>query len=366
MHHHLDGEFGARLLAEGVTTIRDPGNSPEQIVRWQRQFESGELIGPRVVIAGLIDGKGPFTAPIGTTADTPEQVIAQVREWKKLGAVQIKMYSSLKPELVPVAAKEAHSLGMRVSGHVPAFMTAVDAIHGGYDEIQHVNMLFLNFMFDQVKDTRSTARLVEPAKRAASIDLSSEPVKAFIALLKERGIVSDPTLGTFYDDYCARAGNLESSGYADIADWLPAQNRRALITGGMPVPPGMDQRYKDSAQNMMRMVKLLHDSGVQIVPGTDDTLPGFDLIRELSLYSQAGIPNAEVLQLATFAAPKVMKMTDRFGSLEPGKTADAILVHGDPLADVMALRHVGTTIKGGVLYDTRDLYATAGVKAPMA
>ena len=83
MHMHTFAEFGPRLLAEGVTTIRDPGNNPEYISKTQAQFESGELVGPRVIIAGLMDGTGKYTAPIGTTTATPEQAIAQVANVEK-------------------------------------------------------------------------------------------------------------------------------------------------------------------------------------------------------------------------------------------------------------------------------------------
>jgi imidazolonepropionase-like amidohydrolase len=126
----------------------------------------------------------------------------------------------------------------------------------------------------------------------------------------------------------------------------------------------MDAKYRASAQAFLKMVALLHDSGIRVVAGTDDVFPGFDLVRELELYSQAGIPNANVLQAATIQPARVMRMDERFGSLTPGKTADAIVVHGDPLSDISAMRRVSTTIKGGVMYDTRALYASSGVSAP--
>lgn len=363
MHQHFDASFGPRMLAQGVTTIRDPGNTPGVIETWQKQFDSGELLGPRIVIAGLIDGKGPFTLPTGQSADNEQEALECVRDWKRRGAVQIKMYSSLKPELVAPIAKEAHSLGMRVSGHVPAYMYADEAIAAGYDEVQHVNFLFLNCMRD-VKDTRGLARLSEPLKRAGTIDLNGPEVKALLALMKSRDIVSDPTLAIFYDAAFAEPGNPAASGFADILDWLPPQIRRSLLAPGF-MPPAVDKSaYHASALAMQRMVKLLHDTGIRVVAGTDDINPGFDLVRELELYSRAGIPNVEVLQIATRNGPQVMKMTDRFGSLEPGKVADAILIHGDPVADITALRRVGTTIKGGVPYDARALYAVQGIRAP--
>ena len=75
---------------------------------------------------------------------------------------------------------------------------------------------------------------------------------------------------------------------------------------------------------------------------------------------------AQVLQAATIVPARVMHMDDSLGSLRPGKLADAIIVHGNPLESISQLRKVGTTIKGGVMYDTRALYATAGVTAPPA
>jgi len=217
MHMHLAADFGPRLLAEGVTTIRDPGNAPEYIAKTQAQFESGELVGPRVIIAGLMDGTGKYTAPIGTTTATPSEAIAQVQAWKKLGAVQIKIYSSMDPALVPVIAKEAHGLGMRVSGHIPAGMIAQQAVEQGYDEIQHVNFLFLNFMPDVTDRTQTPVRLTAPAERAGTLDLTSKPVQDFVALLKEKGIVSDPTVTIFYTDCMTRKGDIESTGFAEIA-----------------------------------------------------------------------------------------------------------------------------------------------------
>jgi hypothetical protein len=363
MHMHTFAGFGPRLLAEGVTTIRDPGNNPEYIAKTKAQFESGELIGPRVIIAGLVDGTGKYTAPIGATTATVDEAIEHVRMYKKLGAVQIKIYSSIDPKLVPTIVKEAHAQGMRVSGHIPAGMLAQDAVHEGFDEIQHVNFLFLNFMPDTMNFTQTPIRLTATAERAGTIDLQSQPVKDFIALLKSKEIVSDPTVGIFYTDTLTRTGDLASTGFAEIAGWLPVQVSRTLTTGGLPLGPGLDGKYRASAQAYLDMVALLHANGIRIVAGTDDVLPGFDLIHELELYAQAGIRNAQVLQAATIVPARVMHMDDTLGSLDPGKLADAIVVHGNPLEEISQLRNVGTTIKGGVMYDTRALYASCGVRA---
>ena len=115
---------------------------------------------------------------------------------------------------------------MRVSGHIPAGMLAQDAVHEGFDEIQHINFLFLNFMPDTMDRTQTPMRLTATAERAGTIDLQSQEVKDFIALLKDKDIVSDPTVGIFYTDTMTRTGDMASTGFAEIADWLPVQVRR--------------------------------------------------------------------------------------------------------------------------------------------
>jgi hypothetical protein len=351
MHMHMDTTFGPRLLAEGVTTVRDPGNDPAYIAKLKGQHESGELAGPRIIIAGLIDGVGKYTAPIGTFAKDAASANAQVRAWKDSGAVQIKLYSSLDPALV------------RVSGHIPAGMIAEDAIRAGFDEIQHINFLFLNFMPDVAGQTQTPIRLTVPMERAGTIDLESSPVRTFVALLKERGIVSDPTVGIFYSEAYGRNGDLASSGFAEIADWLPPQVRRGLLSASLPVTPEKDAAFRASGDAYLKMIAMLHENGIPIVAGTDDLLPGFDTIRELELYVQAGLSPVAAVQSATIVPARVMKMDATLGSLEPGKIADVIIVDGNPLEDISQLRRVQTTIKSGVMYDSRALYASAGVRA---
>src|SRR5207244_935003 len=98
-----------------------------------------------------------------------------------------------------------------------------------------------------------------------------------------------------------------------VADRLPAQVRRGFFSGGLPVSGGLDQRYRDSYDAMLRMVNELFKSGITIVAGTDGW-PGFGLHRELELYVRAGIPPAEVVRIATIGGARVMKH-------EPGSLA---------------------------------------------
>src|SRR2546427_11781216 len=145
-------------------------------------------------------------------------------------------------------------------------MTAEQAVRAAFDEIQHVNFLLLNFWGDSVGDTRTPFRFTAVAERGALLDLHSERVQAFVRLLKERGTTLDPTLNAFEGLFMARKGTLDPS-YAMIADRMPAQVRRGFLTGGLPVPEGMDQRYRDSFAAMLRLGELTYDAGLPLQAG---------------------------------------------------------------------------------------------------
>ena len=121
-------------------------------------------------MAGFIDGRGPYQGPTKVFADNEEEARTAIDNYARLGYVQIKVYSSLKPELLPKIVEMAHAHGMRVSGHVPSGINAEQFVRDGVDEIQHMNFIFLNFM-PQVKDTRTPARFTEVAAHGAEIDL---------------------------------------------------------------------------------------------------------------------------------------------------------------------------------------------------
>ena len=364
MHVHLgDWDDGLLHIAAGVTTVRDMANDIDHLNDLRTKFDQGRLIGPRIVMAGFIDGRGFYQGPTKVFGDTREEALADIERYKSLGYEQIKVYSSLKPELVPYIALEAHARGMRLSGHVPAFMTAEQFVRDGADEIQHMNFVFLNFFFDQVQDTRTPARFTSVAERGADLDLNSERVRSFVRLLQERHTVLDPTVSIFEEMFVSRPGAM-APGLAPVAARLPAQIRRSWLVGGLPVPEGKDQRYRDSFQAMLRMLKLLHDAGITIVAGTD-SLAGFTLHRELENYVAAGIPAPEVLQIATLGGAHVMKHDGERGSITPGKLADMILVEGDPTARISDIRRVVTVIKDGNVCDSAAVYAALGVLPAM-
>jgi imidazolonepropionase-like amidohydrolase len=360
MHAHLQALDGILDIASGVTTARDMGNDIDELRHLQDQWDSGTAIGPRVWKAGFIDGRGPFQAPTGLYADTAEEAHTAVNRYADLGYIQIKIYSSINPDFVPGIVKTAHERGLRVSGHIPNGMIASQFVADGADEIQHINFIFLNFLADKVKDTRTPERFTAVGENAAKLDLHSKEVNDFIVLLLQHHTTVDVTLATFEGMFRGRPGQI-SPDFAPVITRLPAQVQRGAYTGGLPVTAENDQLYKDSYQAMLTMTKRMYDAGVPLLAGTDATA-GLMLHRELELEVEAGIPPANALQIATLNAARLLKQDKELGSIAPGRRADLLLVEGNPVERISDIRRCRMVFKNGVIYNSSDVYAAAGIK----
>ena len=359
MHAHLQPPDGILNVASGVTSVRDMGNDIDDLTKLQKEWQEGTAIGPRVSKAGLIDGRDKMQAPTGIFVTTQEEANVAVNRYADLGYIQTKIYSSLNPALLPGIIDVSHKRGMRVSGHVPNGITAAQFVSEGADGIQHINFIFLNFLADKVKDTRTTERFTAVGQYAAGLDLDSKPVKDFIDLLLEHHTTVDVTLAAFEGMFTGRPQQV-SPDYAPILERLPVQVQRAAYSGGLAVTPATDQLYKDSYAAMLKMTKRMYDAGVPILAGTDATA-GIMLHRELELEVKAGILPLKALQNATWVAATVLKQQDRLGSIEPGKLADLVLVEGDPGMNISDIRRCRTVFKNGAMFSSAELYAAMGI-----
>jgi imidazolonepropionase-like amidohydrolase len=359
-HQHFDGADGLLDIANGVTSARDLANDTDTFLERVARFDAGTEIGPRVLKAGIIDGTGEFAGPTKMRVDTAEQAIRDVDWYADHGYAQIKMYMSLKPELVPIIADRAHARGLRVSGHVPAFMSARQFIEAGADEIQHFNYIVLNFLYPEVKETtRKSERFIKVAERAHEFSPDKPQVREFIEFLKRRHTVLDPTMGLLETRFASEPTKV-TPGLEDTAPRFAPQVRRAMRSSAYAVPKGQEAAYREAFPAMLRLLRALHDAGVTIVPGTDG-LAGYMLHHELELYVRAGIAPAEVLRMATLTSAEVMGVARERGAIVPGSYADMILVDGDPTRDISDIRKIATVIKGGKIYYPAQLEKALGI-----
>ena len=360
-HQHFSDNDGALDLANGVTSARDMANDTDSFLQRVARFDNGSELGPRVLKAGIIDGNGEFAGPTKMRVDTAEQAIQDVDWYADHSYAQIKIYSSVKPQLVPIIADHAHVRGLRVSGHVPAFMSARQFVEGGADEIQHLNFIVLNFLFPEVKETRNRDRFIKVAERASEFTPDKPEVREFINFLKDHHTVLDPTMNVFEALFCGDPSAI-TPGLEEIAPRFPPQMRRAMRSGALEVPPDKQAAYHEAFPAMLRLLKAIHDAGVTIIPGTD-TLAGYTLHHELELYVKAGIAPAEALRMATWTPALVMGVNNDRGVIAPGKLADMILVDGDPTKNIGDIKKITTVIKGGKVYDPTAIEKALGIAA---
>lgn len=358
MHNHVQPVYLPEYLAFGITNVRDMGSNVEDLQYLMRGIRERRFAGPDIHPLGFVDRRNQFAAPVGLLADGLDQALEFVDFYAQHGYSGLKLYSSIKPEWVAPMAAAAHARGLPVAGHIPAFMSPEAAIRAGYDEITHFNQLLLAFVGGAEIDTRGPARFLVPGEWAGLIDPESDEVQRFIALMKQRDIALDSTLAVIMEMFRNKPGEL-SPLFTGAADQLPEEvRRRQIMTTGYN--QGREPAFARSADMLLRLTNVLHRAGVRILPGTDNQLPGFTLIRELIYFTEAGIPPNEVLQLATIVPARHMGLAYRLGSIEPGKDAQMSLIDGNPLADITALYRVEKVFKGRWIYSAPDLLRAQG------
>jgi hypothetical protein len=360
MHAHEDTLHAILQVAGGVTTARDMGNFNDYLAKLRSDIASGAAIGPHIERAGFIEGESPFSLRSGIVVASVTEGEQAVDWYAQRGFRQVKLYNSIKPEWVRPIAAYAHSRGLRVSGHVPAFSRAARVVQEGYDEIQHMNQLMLNFVSDPDTDSRTIVRLTLVGARARKLDLDSQPVRDFIALLVEHRTVIDATMATLEASYNQKPGDMDPS-KAAVADHFPFAIQRAWRNNPVDVSGDKLAAYRESWQRMMQFLGRLHAAGVPLVAGTDD-LGGFMLDRELELYVEAGIPAREAVRIATEDGARVAGVLAERGTIERGKHADLILVDGDPTQNISDIRRVSYVLKDGVGFAPAEIYEALGIR----
>jgi imidazolonepropionase-like amidohydrolase len=292
-------------LDAGVTTVRDCGALGGIAIELARAIDDGLVDGARVQAAGLVitmtGGHGHF---LGREVDGVDEVRKATRQAVKDGAGFVKVMSTgglltpgvtagrtaFAPDELKVLVDEAHNAGLRVATHAIGNEGIKNALRAGVDSVEH------GFYLDD---------------------------EAINLLLARDDVYLVPTLSGVE---CALAHGDE------LAPWLRTKSQAVV---------------EDRAASFRRA----HAAGVRFAAGTDAGTP-FNphggLPQEIALMAEVGLSPAEALIAATRHAAANLGLADRIGTIEVGKVADLILVDGDPLADLGALRKVRQVIQAGV------------------
>ncbi|MBM3885241.1 MAG: amidohydrolase family protein [Gemmatimonadetes bacterium] len=333
MHGHLQvasqSGLGVSQLANGITTSRDLASDLDVATSIRDREAAGRLAAPRAVLGGFIEGPLAWAGPSEAIVRDEAEARAWVARYDSLGYVQIKLYNVVHPDLVPVIAAEAKRRGMRLSGHIPRGMSVAAAVALGYDEIQHAAFLLSDFFPDSLYLPRMRAYSQVATAVAPTFDADGAGMTRLIATLRAHGTAVD---GTF---------NL----------WIGGGG--ALVgAGGSP-----DLRRADSTY--LRIIQRLYAAGVPLIAGTDNSSSS-TFRRELEMYELAGLPRTKILQIATIDAARHMRQSEEYGSLAVGKVADLLIVDGRPTERIGDLAKLETVVRGGRLYQVRELRTALG------
>src|SRR3954470_456640 len=331
MHGHVGlAEWGPVYLASGVTTVRDMGGEFDVVTALRDAWRDGRALGPRLLLAGLIDGPGPGSFGHVTAAD-PAEGRAAVRRYKTAGFEQMKLYSLLDRPTVAAIIDEAHTRGMTVTGHIPNGLTMREVVEMGMDHIAHLGV-----------------------RGAAGSDEQRET----IAFLAAHHTVIDPTLS--WNELLGRSAQTPIASFIPRVEHAAPPLRRMLeaANAGDITPQQAHERMLRSLQT----VKALHEAGVPIVAGTDKGVPGVSLAREIELYVDAGLSPIDAIRAATAVPARVMGLARDTGTLVPGLRADLIVVDGNPLARIADIEKVSFVSTNGRVYETAVLWRAGGFR----
>jgi imidazolonepropionase-like amidohydrolase len=321
-----------QLLMAGVTTAVDLGGAPQTQVRIRDKINRGELVGPRMKVSAswLWNATDEQSAAHHRGMEgylfnvrTPDEARAAILKTLSLGADIIKNYSGLTAEQTKIITEEAHKKGIKVTGHGEGEANVLMKIANGQDAIEHnVNANNTELVGQLVK--HRTWLVPTTVTQAIGIDAYRWPMLVDSPRFK---LLTPPELYSYVRDSVLQP------------DKLPYFRR------------GMNP---ERLTPELASIKKMYDAGVRLLLGTDSGTPinyHTDSARQqMQLFVRAGIPAMKVLTIATKDSAEYLGMTQRLGTIEPGKLADIIVVDGNPLVDMGALQHVVVVVKEGVQY----------------
>ncbi len=337
------------FLANGITSTFPAGEvDPDNMMAARRRIERGEQIGPR------IQSSGPYFGTArpnwNNATETPDQIRKEVDEWAVKGVKGFKA-KGIQPAQLLALIDEAHKYDLTVTGHLNSgFRNSVnprDAILMGIDRIEH-------FMGgDAITGDKDAYASLE------ALDVTRPEVDAICDLYLQRHVYYDATVaayGYWYNDKDARV----FTQWMDERSFL-TPHANEIVTAHLPRRD--DQQFHRIYDAKMKEVKHFYDrGGAQLITvGTDhpswgEFLAGFGPHRELNALVLAGIPPAAALKMATINSAHALGMSDKLGTVEAGKLADLVIIHGNPLEAITNTHNVQTVMKGGVVYDSKTLF----------
>jgi len=352
-HVHVEPWSAPLFLKHGVTAVRDLHNAPDVILPLSRDDSPAR---PRIVAAGaMLDGPGSFW-PNAIIVSDIASVRAAVRRQVEDGASVIKVYTRLSASMIAAIVQEARARGVPVAAHLGR-ATGVEAAVAGVASIEH-----LSGVADAASADRERLRRAHDdflggwtAFELEWLRLQPAALEQVARTLVDRGVTMVPTLA-LHEAFSRLADPdlLSDPALADVpanvvhGAWAPSN-----IMARAKWTPATLAQFKRVVPVLQRFVTLYVKVGGRVVAGTDTAqqfvIPGASLHRELELYVAGGLTPAQALRSATSDAADLLGIAARTGTIVVGKDADLVLVSGDPLADIRAIRRILNVVRMGLV-----------------
>ena len=337
-------------LASGVTAIRTTGAfSPYSELNLKRSIQEGLEIGPRMFITGpYLSGAGAMSQMFQVS--TPEDARRVVAYWADEGVDWFKAYTRIGDEELAAAIDEAHRRGVKVTGHLCS-VSFREAVALGIDNIEH------GFFTNSDYVAGKQPGVCPPGVRRSllEVDLEGEEVAATIREMVEQGVAMTSTLPV-YELAIPNRPPLEQR----VLDMLAPGARDEYLQSRADVASRDDAPMAELFPKAQAFERMFVEAGGLLAAGVDPTgmggaLPGYGDQRNYELLLESGFSPEQVIRIMSLNGARVLGEDGRFGSIEPGKLADLVVIDGDPVRREAEIRNVTLVFKEGVGYDAPAL-----------
>ena len=341
-------------LGYGVTTIRTAGSMfPYNEINLQRAIDRGVVPGPRMHITGpyLNGSAGPDGMNRGLRSS--EEARRVVAYWGEEGATWLKFQGSISREILGAAIDEAHKPGMKVTGHLCS-VTFREAAALGIDNLEHGFITNSDYIQGKTPDVCPPGNM----RDQVNVDIDGPEVQATISDLLKHNVSLTSTLSV-YELFVRERAKLDPRALALLAPDTKREveaDHAALGTTQFVVPLALFRK-------MMQFDLKYHRAGGLVGAGVDPwgngSLPGLGNLRNYEILVEAGFRPEEAVQVLTANGAKILGEYEQFGSVEPGKFADLVVIRGDPVKRPADIYEVEMTFRRGVGYDAPKLVRSA-------
>ncbi len=356
LYHEMAFSFPRLYLACGVTTIRTTGSiEPQTDIELAKKIDAGEVAGPRMRVTGpYLEGKGSFT-PVMFELSGPDDARRTVEHWAAEGATSFKAYMHITRAELEAAAKAAHARNLKITGHLCSIGFR-EAAALGIDDLEHGLLVDTEFVPGKKPDECPPGRAGQDSVLA--LDLAGEPAQAMIRDLVASHVAVTSTLPVF-ETFVGTRPPLAPR----VLAALSTESRSDFLRSRATAAERPGNKAAALLRKEMDFERAFAKAGGLLLAGEDPTgfggvLAGFGDQRGVELLVEAGFSPLEAIRIATENGAKFLGEADRIGTIAAGKTADLIVVRGDPSKTIADIEKVEIVFKDGVGYDPAKLIAS--------